>query len=99
MKIKLSKTQWEEMGKKAGWSRTGQTDRNIPPLKQNIEDIIPDWGTPDKMLEDLVRRLENVPYVWKASPDEIRDAFGPFIKDIYARLNARLTGMEVVENF
>ena len=29
MKIKLSKSLWEEVGKKAGWIKTAETDQNL----------------------------------------------------------------------
>jgi len=38
MKIKLSKTQWEEMGKKAGWTKTA--DVNPSPMGQMGQDVV-----------------------------------------------------------
>jgi hypothetical protein len=42
MKIKLSKSQWEEMGKKAGWFKeqfvVSNIDKDDPNFKQKIEE-------------------------------------------------------------
>lgn len=34
MKIKLSKSQWEEMGKKAGWTKVAEVSKNVVPVDQ-----------------------------------------------------------------
>jgi hypothetical protein len=40
MKIKLSKTQWTEMGKKAGWIKSSSKTKNIRKLAGTVDDVI-----------------------------------------------------------
>ena len=44
MKITLSKSQWEEIGKKTGWSKIAQEQENEPPQQSIAQTILQQLG-------------------------------------------------------
>ena len=85
MKIKLSKNQWEAMGKKAGWMKSAQI---IP------DDGIADGGTPYTNEEmDLMQNKEEKKAKIRLLKDEVAKIVNEFNDDLLTKegFMARLT--------
>jgi hypothetical protein len=54
MKIKLSRSQWEQMGKKAGWSKTA-SPFVLPSTEENTDGSTKIRATPDR-----AKNIENI---------------------------------------
>jgi hypothetical protein len=75
MKIKLSKSQWEEMGKKAGWfkeqSVTSKTDKNDPNFKQKKEQSV--TSKIDKNDPNFKQKIEDAYFRgWESKEEHIK---------------------------
>jgi len=89
MKIKLSKSQWEKIGKKAGWTGYPQLTPKQENIRRNIEEIINQNDFYNEILLDILH--DAVSEQLEANAKQYRGS--GIIKDFSERVN------EIIKEF